>query len=165
MLYAAERTHKDIQRLGHYFKPDSGLENKLGLAAANYECVQSIPKIVEYVDSVGWDGIIAHEEKIQGNLLEYLTSRPDITIFGESSADAGKRVPVISFGVKGRNSKEIVEAVEQSEGGKRFGFRWGHFYSKRLVDDVLGLPESMDGVVRVSLVHYNTGMCLRSCGL
>jgi len=34
------------------------------------------------------------------------------------------------------------------------GFRWGHFYSKRLVDEVLKLKG--DGVVRVSMVHYNT---------
>ena len=34
------------------------------------------------------------------------------------------------------------------------GIRWGHFYAPRLVD-ALGLTER-DGVVRVSLVHYNT---------
>lgn len=45
--------------------------------------------------------------------------------------------------------------VEGVESRSNFGVRWGHFYSKRLVDDVLGL-EGQNGVVRVSTVHYNT---------
>ena len=73
-------------------------------------------------------------------------------MYGERTADKDKRVPVISFSVKGRSSKDIVEAIEA---GSNFGCRWGHFYSKRLVDDLLGLGD-VDGVVRVSMVHYNT---------
>jgi selenocysteine lyase/cysteine desulfurase len=157
MLYAAPPTHSSLQSLGHYFKPDEGLENKLGLAAANYELVSSIRQIVKYIDSVTWKVIIAHEVQLQSILLDYLNSKHSITIYGEPVAHGDKRVPVISFGVAGRSSKEIVETVE---GRSDFGFRWGHFYSKRLVDEVLGLPEEMDGVVRVSLVHYNTGECL-----
>ena len=61
-------------------------------------------------------------------------------------------MPVISFTVRGRGSKSIVEGVEKRS---NFGCRWGHFYSKRLVEEVLGLGK--EGVVRVSLVHYNTG--------
>ncbi len=71
---------------------------------------------------------------------------------GETSDSSALRVPVVSFSVKGRGSRSIVEEVEKSS---EFGIRWGHFYSKRMVDEVLGLRE--DGVVRVSMVHYNTG--------
>lgn len=35
-----------------------------------------------------------------------------------------------------------------------FGFRYGHFYSKRLMNDILGVEGN--GLVRVSMVHYNT---------
>jgi selenocysteine lyase/cysteine desulfurase len=59
---------------------------------------------------------------------------------------------VLSFVVKGRSSEGIVTAVEQSS---NYGIRSGHFYSKRLCNDVLGL-DGDDGVVRVSLLHYNT---------
>ena len=62
-------------------------------------------------------------------------------------------MPVISFTVKGRNSKDVVEAIESKS---NFGCRWGSFYSDRLTKDVLGL-DPVDGVVRVSLLHYNTG--------
>ena len=45
--------------------------------------------------------------------------------------------------------------MEEVEKCSEFGIRWGHFYSKRMVDNLLGLRE--DGIVRVSMVHYNTG--------
>ncbi len=79
-----------------------------------------------------------------------------MTIHGENSADKKLRVPVVSFTVKGRSSKSIVDGIESRS---NFGCRWGHFYSKRMVDDLLGL-EACDGVVRVSMVHYNTGKFL-----
>lgn len=76
-----------------------------------------------------------------------------MTVYGEKSADKKLRVPVISFSIEGKSSREVVEAIESRS---NFGCRWGHFYSKRMVDDLLGL-EGQDGVVRVSMVHYNTG--------
>lgn len=87
-----------------------------------------------------------------------------MSIWGIREGRRRERVPVISFTVRGRGSREIVEGVEGKSG---FGCRWGHFYSKRLVEEVLGLGE--EGVVRVSLVHYNTGefdlwFGLRRCG-
>lgn len=90
---------------------------------------------------------------MQDKLLSYLRTRQDVTIHGERSADENLRVPVISFTVKDRSSKDIVDGIESRS---NFGCRWGHFYSKRLVDDVLGLAQC-NGVVRVSMVHYNTG--------
>jgi selenocysteine lyase/cysteine desulfurase len=47
-------------------------------------------------------------------------------------------------------SRAIVEATDPH----RIGIRHGHFYSSRLIE-ALGLPLD-DGVVRVSMVHYNT---------
>lgn len=81
-----------------------------------------------------------------------------MAIHGEKSADKELRVPVVSFTVKGKSSKEIVDGIESKS---NFGCRWGHFYSKRMVDDLLGLG-GCDGVIRVSMVHYNTGKS--SCG-
>lgn len=60
-------------------------------------------------------------------------------------------MPTISFAVKGWGSRELVETVEKQSS---FGFRWGHFYSKRLCDEILQAGD--EGVVRVSMVHYNT---------
>jgi len=154
MLYASERAQRELQSLGHYFKSRDTLEEIMGLAAANYECVQAIPCIVSYIGKVGWAAIAEQEEQIQEILLSYLRSKPDqIQIYGEPSSDRKLRVPVVSFVVRGRSSLGVIDAIEAKSD---FGCRSGHFYSKRLCVEVLGLSDPDDGVVRCSLLHYNT---------
>ncbi|KAJ0382696.1 hypothetical protein COL922a_012020 [Colletotrichum nupharicola] len=129
--------------------------DKLELAGASYELTQSIIPLVAYFGKnpkKTWDEITQHEEKLQKRLIEYLDSRPDISIRGETSSEAAVQLPTVSFTVRGRSSQSVVEAVETQS---NIGIRWGHFFSKRLVERTLGLDD--DGVVRVSLVHYNTG--------
>lgn len=154
VLYASESAQKELESLGHYFKEGKNMEEILGLAGANYECVQSIPHVTEYLGQVGWEGMMEQEERIQEVLLSYLRSQPEkITIYGDPSSDRSVRVPVISFGVRGWKSFDVIDEVEKRS---KFGCRPGHFYSKRLCDEVLGLEDSEDGVVRCSLLHYNT---------
>jgi selenocysteine lyase/cysteine desulfurase len=159
LLYAHPRALSTLSSLGHYFNPHSTLENKLGLAASNYELTSALPVVASYFGSspssisAAWASIRAHEAVLQDILLAYLRGRKDVTIFGEPSSDPGLRVPTISFVIDGYGSRSVVERVEKES---RFGFRWGAFYSNRLVEEVLGLGK--EGVVRVSMVHYNTGM-------
>ena len=153
-LYASKSAQKHMHTLGHFFKPTDTLENLLGLAAANYELTASVPEVCKYLQGVPWKEISKHEEKCQAILIDYLLSKPEgYQIYGEPTADRSKRVPVISFTVQGRSSREVVEAIEAKS---NFGCRWGAFYSNRLVEEVCGL-DPVDGIVRVSLVHYNTG--------
>ena len=165
MYVSRSAQEKALKTIGHFFKPTHTLENKLGLAAANYELTASIPAVSEYLARTPWEAIAAHEEVLQGVLIEYLNSKPEVyTIYGERVADREKRVPVVSFTVKGRESKGVVDAIEERSD---FACRWGSFYSNRLCEEVLGL-DAVDGVVRVSLLHYNTGEfpgCLSFCGV
>ncbi|OQO01910.1 hypothetical protein B0A48_12383 [Cryoendolithus antarcticus] len=152
-LYASKEAQKSMITLGHFFKSNDSLENLLGLAAANYELTASIPEVCKYLQDVPWDQIAVHEEKLQKILIDYLNSKPDVyQVWGQPVADKEKRVPVISFTVKGKSSKNIVDAIEAKSD---FACRWGAFYSNRLCEEVMGL-DPVDGVVRVSLVHYNT---------
>ncbi|KAJ9645630.1 hypothetical protein H2204_001211 [Knufia peltigerae] len=154
MLYVSDKAKNELQSLGHYFKSRDTLEEMLGLAAGSYECTQAIPQVVEYIDKVGWDAVSRQEQEIQEILLSYLRSKPDtIKIYGEPSSDRKLRVPVISFRVKGQSSIGIIDAIEARSD---FGCRNGHFYSKRLCEKVLGIPDADDGVIRCSLLHYNT---------
>lgn len=90
------------------------------------------------------------EAPLQARLIEYLSSRNDVRIIGPASADPAERVSTISFVHKAKPSREIAQGANRAGHGIRFG----HFYAWRLCE-ALGLqPE--DGVVRVSLVHYNT---------
>jgi selenocysteine lyase/cysteine desulfurase len=157
MLYGSTKAQEQMISLGHYFNPSATLENKLGLASSNYELTQSIPAVLSYFGSAPsessrkWAAIKAYEADLQEVLLAYLRDRRDVTIYGEPSSDANLRVPTVSFVIEGQSSRGVVEKVEAVS---KFGFRWGAFYSNRLVENVLGLGQ--DGVIRVSMVHYNT---------
>ncbi|KAK3674144.1 hypothetical protein LTR78_005991 [Recurvomyces mirabilis] len=144
-LYASKAAQKHLRTLGHFFKPTDTLENLLGLAAANYELTASIPQVVDYLASLSWDDIAEHEQRLQSILLEYLRSKPDVfKIWGEPSANKAKRVPVMSFTVAGRSSKDVIDAIEKQSD---YGCRYGAMYSNRLVVDIMGL-DAVDGVVR-----------------
>jgi selenocysteine lyase/cysteine desulfurase len=151
MLYASNAAQEHLKPFSHYFNPTKTLEDKLGLAGSNYEAVQSLPQITSYLSSIGFDAISDHEGKLQAILLDYLNSRDDVTVYGSTSSSSAERVPTIAFNVKGMSSKQIVDEAEKIS---NFGFRWGHFYSKRLCDEVLGIEAPY--VTRVSMVHYNT---------
>lgn len=125
VLYASQAAQEHVKPLAHYFNPTKTLEDKLGFAASNYEAVQSLPAVVSYLADKG-EAITAHEGKLQAILLDFLNARDDVTVLGSTSADSAVRVPTISFVVKGRNSREIVE---QADKVSNYGFRWGHFYS------------------------------------
>ncbi|GAM84844.1 hypothetical protein ANO11243_028460 [Dothideomycetidae sp. 11243] len=171
MLYASPRARAVMTSLGHFFKSSSTVEEMLGLAGTSYELLAGVPPVVRYLENLSssinrpslvtaWTTIAAHEQTIQSILLSYLANPApshgrQVTIWGEPRADASLRVPVISFTIAGWKSKDLVLAVQDRSGGK-FGFRWGAFYSNRLVSDVLGFSDIDDGVARVSLVHYNT---------
>lgn len=145
--------------LGHYFNPSTNLKYKLGLAADCYELTQSIPAILEYFGpdlAASFGTIEKHEEKLQETLLAYLRGRTDVTIYGEPSSDPKLRVSTVSFVVAEWSSRAIVELLDRETD---FACRWGTFYSVRLAEEILGLGE---GVVRVSMVHYNTGMTFYS---
>ncbi|KAF5020340.1 hypothetical protein F66182_7646 [Fusarium sp. NRRL 66182] len=154
LLYASKAAQAQLTSLGHYFNPSGSLMDKLELAGASYELTQAIIPLVAYFGEdpkQTWAAIAEHEEKLQKRLIEYLVSRPEITVYGETCTKNSVRVPTVSFTVEARSSQSVVEAVEAVS---HVGIRWGHFFSKRLAEKILGLSD--DGVVRVSLVHYNT---------
>ena len=97
-----------------------------------------------------FDLIAEHEEKLSELLIGYLNSKGNIRIIGKPISDKSQRVPTISFVHDKLKSSKIVEKVDPY----RIGIRFGDFYAKKLIHD-LDLIEK-DGVVRVSLVHYNT---------
>jgi selenocysteine lyase/cysteine desulfurase len=135
---------------------------KLEPGNTNYELAWGSAGIVDYLDALGGGGgdrasidqafedIAEHETSLSEKLLAYLRERNDIRIIGRRDSAKDRRVPTISFKVEGRDSAEIVRAVEPD----RLGIRFGDFHSRRLIE-YLGLADQ-NGVVRVSMVHYNT---------
>ncbi|KAM0216984.1 hypothetical protein ACHAQD_007703 [Fusarium lateritium] len=152
MLYGSRQAQKQLRPLGHYFNAVETLADKLGFAAGSYELIASISTVVDHLFEQGWDECIQQETEIQSLLLDYLTKRDDATIYGEPSSDPKSRVPIVSFTIDGWNSRSVVAAIEANS---NLGLKHGHFYSHRLVKEILDL-DTADGVVRVSMAHYNT---------
>ncbi|KAI1501219.1 pyridoxal phosphate-dependent transferase [Biscogniauxia marginata] len=154
MLYASRAAQHYVRSLGHFFNSHAGLTAKLGLAGASYELTQSLPHVVEYLGPPGspkWRAIIAQEERLQNTLIDYLRSRRDVTIYGEPTGDSTVRLSTVSFTAQGWNCHKLVKAIER---GTNYGLRSGCNYAVRLVWEILG--RGQDGVVRVSMLHYNT---------
>lgn len=115
LLYGSFKAQEQLQSLGHYFNPSGTLMDKLELAAASYELTQAVIPLVAYFGDnpkQTWAEIAQHEEVLQKHLLEFLKSRPDVSIRGDVSPAASTRVPTVSFTVKGKSSQSVVEGVE-----------------------------------------------------
>ncbi|KAF3937612.1 hypothetical protein ABW19_dt0204312 [Dactylella cylindrospora] len=153
LLYAAPRTQKFITPLSHFFNPKETLFDKLNLAGGNYELTAAVPEIVNFLTPETWSEIAKQEEQLQKTFIDWISTRKDAILYGTKETSTDKRVPVLSFSVKGWGSKDLVEAVEKES--KIYGIRWGHFYAKRLIDS-FGLEKVDEGITRVSLLFYNT---------
>ena len=131
----------------------AALNVRLGLGNSCIELEHAVVPIINYLENeVGWDALIAHEELITDSMLTYLTSNPDLyTVYGSQTADASKRVSLISFSVNGLGSDRVAEEIHETS---NFRMLTGDCWSPRTVHDVIGLPDC--GVMRTSLVHYNT---------
>lgn len=98
----------------------------------------------------GFAAIARHEERLVAPLLDLLASRRGVRIFGHPRPDRSRRVATVSFAASGRSSDEFPAALD----GHRIGIRSGDFMSKGLVT-TLSIAGS-EGVVRISMAHYNT---------
>ena len=89
------------------------------------------------------------ERELSAAMLDALSSLPGTIIHGVADPHAlDLRVPTISFSVAGMPATSIAQSLDEHA----IGVRDGHMYSPRLMSRLrLG-----DGVVRASLVHYNT---------
>ncbi len=123
------------------------------LGTRDYLCALAEPPEPGRLDRAdvenAFDVMTACELPVQRRLIEYLQSRTDVRIIGPSHAESS-RVGTVSFVHAEKSSRGITEVVDQSE----IAIRHGHMYAYRLCE-ALGLDPD-DGVVRVSLVHYNT---------
>ena len=162
VLYGKHDKLLELDGLYHYFYGKDQVPMKLEPGNTNYELAWGSAGIVDYLDALGggtgdraaitraFDDIAAHEATLAERLLAYLRGRNDTRIIGDRSSDAERRVPTIAFKVEGRDSTAIVRETDKDA----LGIRFGDFHSRRLVEH-LGLARN-GGVVRVSMVHYNT---------
>jgi len=146
----------------HFFIPNNSIPYKFELGSISHEgcagllALRSYLRFLAGADSdsretivKAFDAIEELELPLQTQLIRYLRSKPNVRIVG--LADEGlKSVGTVSFVHDSLSSSAIVAAVDKRD----IGIRFGHMYAVRLCQ-ALGI-DLEEGVVRVSLVHYNT---------
>ena len=95
--------------------------------------------------------VAEHESRLANRLLETLRGLPDVRIVGQLQAAPGQRAATISFVPGNRKPSAIVQQLSD----RNIAVRNGHFYALRCLE-ALGLEDPDEGVIRISLVHYNT---------
>ena len=94
--------------------------------------------------------ILQHENALAAPILDYLDTHPAVRLIGKTHVTDGDRVPTIAFKPLKLSSQSLTSLLQNAD----IGTENGSFYAHRLISD-LGIDPD-DGVVRLSLVHYNT---------
>jgi cysteine desulfurase family protein (TIGR01976 family) len=174
LLYGKLSHLQDLPSQNHRLVGEHNIPYKFQPGNVNYELSYGMTGLMDYLEQLGaTDGnhatpedgepdrartavveafseIAEYEQTLSEPLLDFLCSKSQARIVGNESADRNERVSIISFTVDDKKSADVVRRVDEH----KIGIRFGNFYSERLVD-ALGIPTT-DGVVRVSMVHYNT---------
>ncbi len=96
------------------------------------------------------NAIRAYEQTLSIELLRVLKDRKAVIYGIDSESRISERVPTICFNIPGVLPQRVTETVARAG----IGIRDGHMYAPRLMKR-MGLAKET-GMVRVSLVHYNT---------
>jgi cysteine desulfurase family protein (TIGR01976 family) len=164
-LWASRGALAGLEGPNHFFIPAHEAPYKFELGGVCHEGCAGILGLGDYLAMLaGADGppgldraaaerafevMTACELPLQARLVDWLLGREDLRIIGPATGGP-ERVGTVSFVHRSKSSREITGVVDRSG----IAIRHGHMYAYHLCE-ALGLdPE--DGVVRVSLVHYNS---------
>jgi len=151
------------------FIPDE-IPSKIEVGTFVYENVAGMDAAVAYLEALGrtfltnshtasrrkcliagMESIRHYEASLSAEILQRLADLNDVSVYGiHDKAQVDRRVPTICFTVKQKSPAQIAAQCAQNG----IGVRDGNMYSPRLLHR-LGIPAGA-GVVRASLVHYNT---------
>jgi cysteine desulfurase family protein (TIGR01976 family) len=121
-------------------RPAPGYET----GTAQHELLAGFVAAVDYVESIGWNAITAHERELGERFIAGLPG--SVTLYGKPTMEG--RVPTFALNVDALSPTEVAADL-----GERGIFVWdGNYYALEVMKR-LGLA---DGAVRVGIVHYNT---------
>ncbi|KAI0326182.1 PLP-dependent transferase [Cubamyces sp. BRFM 1775] len=166
VLYARSTSlQHSLSSLAHHFLKVDAKPYKLQPGGPGYELVYGCTGVPPYLRSLtpegtlkaAWTAIAQHEQSLLEPLLAYLRAKRErgVRIVGDEGAGLG-RVPTVSFVVVGERAIRSPDVVKAFDAKGNVGIRYGHFYAYTLVDKLEPKLNVDDGVVRISLVHYNT---------
>ena len=123
---------------------DQPVGHRFELGTSQHELLAGFVAAVDYVDSLGWDAIQAHEHALGQRFLAGLPG--PIELYGLPTMTG--RVPTFCFNVPGHSP----EAVATFQAERDIAVWHGNYYAVETMR-YLGLD---DGAVRAGMVHYNT---------
>ena len=124
--------------------PDEPVGARFETGTLPHEALAGFNAAVAYVESVGWEGIAAHERELGERLLAGL---PDaIRLYGPPSMEG--RVATFAVTVPGLTPEQAATRLAE----RGLAVWWGDYYAVEVMRR-LGLP---DGALRLGLIHYNT---------
>lgn len=168
LLYGKQDLLHELPGINHFFIGKEASPYHLQPGNVNFELTYGSTGIIAYFERIYqthiedaapdlfsrlekvFDLFANHEAALAAPMLSFLSQKSGVRIIGLPTADKNLRVPTISFTVNNRKSSDIPLLVDPYN----IGIRWGDFYARRLIDD-LNLSDQ-DGIVRISMVHYNT---------
>jgi cysteine desulfurase family protein (TIGR01976 family) len=126
---------------------DDPVGHRYELGTCQHELLAGFVAAVGYVESLGWDAIVAYE---RGLGERFLAGLPEgVELYGLPTMDG--RVPTFCFNVPGRTSEEVAVHLAETH---EVAVWWGNYYAVETMAR-LGLDPWL-GAVRAGIVHYNT---------
>lgn len=120
------------------------LPYKFEAGTPNVEAVLGLETAIDFMDSIGYDAIMQHENELLRYCTEELKKTDGVRIYGESELKSG----VISFLINGIHPFDVGTLLDKISG---VAVRTGHHCAEPLMD-FYGIP----GTVRASFAVYNT---------
>jgi cysteine desulfurase family protein (TIGR01976 family) len=123
---------------------DEPVAHRFETGTLAHEALAGFSAAVEYVESIGWETIQAHERELGERFLDGL---PDAYhLHGPPTMDG--RTPTFALTHPERSPEQLATAL----GERGIAAWWGNYYAVEIMER-LGLP---DGALRIGFVHYNT---------
>ncbi|HZY82021.1 MAG TPA: cysteine desulfurase-like protein [Cyclobacteriaceae bacterium] len=139
-----DRVKTDRLRTALQYAPE-----KIETGTLNHAAIAGVTAAAEFVMSLGYEDIGAHERKLAVRLYDGLCKLKQVKVIGQDFASE-HRAPTVSFTFEGKTPTQVCKHLAQQN-----IFAWdGHFYAQRAIE-VLGLYER-GGVTRIGMAVYNT---------
>jgi cysteine desulfurase family protein (TIGR01976 family) len=123
---------------------DEPVSSRFETGTLSHEALAGFNAAVAYVESVGWEGIAAHERELGERLLGGLPD--DLRLYGPRTVEG--RVATFAVTVPGLTSEQAATRLAE----RGLAVWWGDYYAVEVMRR-LGLP---DGALRLGIIHYNT---------
>jgi cysteine desulfurase family protein (TIGR01976 family) len=125
--------------------PDVPLGSRFETGTLPHELLAGFVAAVDYIDSIGWHALQAHEQMLGERFVAGLPQR--VELYGLPTMDG--RVTTFAFNVDGIATPDA--AARLADAG--YAVWHGNYYALEVMKR-LGLEE--EGAVRAGIVHYNT---------